>query len=89
MGYTMEDYYSPDFDFLTLIAPEHHSMVKENFSRHIRGQEVLPYEYAITTKDGGKIERLSNAESLFDRSAPFAWRDFELDLYRLPISVDP
>jgi PAS domain S-box-containing protein len=58
MGYTTEEFCSPDFDFLTLIAPESQELVKENLSRHMRGEEVPPFEYALLTKDGERIEAL-------------------------------
>jgi PAS domain S-box-containing protein len=58
MGYTTEEFCSPDFDFLTLIAPESQELVKENLSGHMRGEEVPPYEYTLLTKDGERIEAL-------------------------------
>jgi PAS domain-containing protein len=36
-GYAKEEFYSPDFDFLTLIAPEYRDLLKANFNRHMRG----------------------------------------------------
>ena len=58
MGYTAGEFYSPDFDFLTLIAPESQELVKENLSRHMKGEEVPPYEYTLLTKDGKRIEAI-------------------------------
>jgi PAS domain S-box-containing protein len=57
-GYKREDFYSPNFDFLTLIAPQHHGTVRANFGRHLRGEEVEPYEYALIAKDGRRVEIL-------------------------------
>jgi len=55
MGYTREELCSPDFDFLDLIAPESVELVKENFKRHMRGEEIEPYEYKLVTRDGREI----------------------------------
>jgi PAS domain S-box-containing protein len=62
MGYKREEFYPPDFDFLTLIAPEDRELVKASLSRHIMGKEVEPYEYAIITKEGKKIEAILNTK---------------------------
>jgi PAS domain S-box-containing protein len=58
MGYTRQELYSPDFDFLVLIAPEFREKVKGNFNRHLRGEDVPPYEYTILTKAGKRIEAI-------------------------------
>ncbi|MBI3600498.1 MAG: PAS domain S-box protein [Nitrospinae bacterium] len=60
MKYKREEFYSPDFNFLSLIAPEYIEMVKTRFNRHIKGEEVEPYEYAIITKDNKRIEVILN-----------------------------
>lgn len=58
MGYKKEEFYSPDFDFLTLIHPDHLDMVKASFVRHTNGEEVEPYQYALLTKEGKRIEAI-------------------------------
>jgi len=58
MGYKRDEFYSPDFDFLTLIAPESKELIKSAFNRHMSGKEVKPYEYALITKDGKRIEAI-------------------------------
>jgi PAS domain S-box-containing protein len=63
MGYKREELCSPDFDFLTLIAPESVAVVKESFARHSRGEEVQPYDHTIINKDGKRIEAI-NASKL-------------------------
>ncbi|MHC4213166.1 MAG: PAS domain-containing sensor histidine kinase [Planctomycetota bacterium] len=55
MGYSREEFYSPDFDFLTLIAPESKDQVMFNFTEHMSGKEVPMYEYSLLKKDGQKI----------------------------------
>jgi PAS domain S-box-containing protein len=58
MGYKREEFYSPDFDFLALIAPESKDLIKLRFSKHTEGEEVTPYEYVLVTKEGRKIEAI-------------------------------
>jgi diguanylate cyclase (GGDEF)-like protein/PAS domain S-box-containing protein len=58
MGYTKEEFYSPDFDFLTLIAPEYKELVGSSFGKHTGGEEVEPYEYTLITRDGRRIETI-------------------------------
>jgi len=58
MGYTREEYYSPDFDFLCLIAPESVDKVESAFKRHKDGKEVEPYEYTLVNKEGKRIEAI-------------------------------
>ncbi len=58
MGYKREEFYAPNFDFFVLIAPEYRKLVKASFARHIIGEDVDPYEYAIITKEGKKIEAI-------------------------------
>ena len=55
MGYSKEELCAPDFDFMTLIAPESADLVRSNFAKHMQGQEVAPYEYYLITKNGDKI----------------------------------
>ena len=55
MGYSREDIYSPDFDFMVLIAPEHRDKAKEAFNTHLKGNEVTPFEYTLVTRDGRRI----------------------------------
>ncbi|MHC4402431.1 MAG: PAS domain-containing sensor histidine kinase [Planctomycetota bacterium] len=58
MGYTREEFYAPDFDFLTLIAPESVELTKSNFESHSRGEEVEPCEYALASKSGKRIDSI-------------------------------
>ncbi|UCD14035.1 MAG: PAS domain S-box protein [Thermoplasmatales archaeon] len=58
MGYSREVFYSPDFNFLNIIAPEYKDMVRESFKMHMDGKEVSPYEYALITKKGKRIEAI-------------------------------
>lgn len=62
MGYRKEEFYSPDFDFLTLIAPEFLNMIKENFNEHLEGKKVSPYEYTLITREGKGIDAILTTE---------------------------
>jgi len=52
MGYTLEEFLSPDFNFLSIIAPESLELIKDKLSQHMQEKEVVPYEYTLLTKDG-------------------------------------
>ena len=58
MGYKREEFYSPDFDFFTLIAPVSMDLIEASFSRHMKGEEVAPYEYTLITKEGKRIDAI-------------------------------
>jgi PAS domain S-box-containing protein len=58
MKFTKDEFYSPDFDFLSLIAPESRCLVEKNFSKHKSGEDIPPYEYALITKDQRKLEAI-------------------------------
>lgn len=58
MGYTKEEFYSSDFDFLKLIAPMDVERIKEKIARHMKGEELAPYEYSIVTKNGKEVEAI-------------------------------
>ncbi|HDO25078.1 MAG TPA: PAS domain S-box protein [Nitrospirae bacterium] len=62
MGYTKEEFYSDQFDFMCLIAPESKDIVKENFSRHMRGEEITSYGYNLVTKGGSVLNAIHNAK---------------------------
>ena len=55
MGYTKEEFYSENFNFMELIAPESIGLVNKNYSRHMQGEEISPYEYNIVKKSGEKL----------------------------------
>ena len=56
MGYSREELCSPDFSFLTLIAPESLDLAKAHFTSQMKGEERGPYEYSLIAQDGKKIE---------------------------------
>ena len=56
MGYTREEFYAPNFNFLTLIAPKYRGIVEENFKTRAKNMDGHSYEYSIITKDSREIE---------------------------------
>jgi PAS domain S-box-containing protein len=58
MGYTREEFYSPDFDFISMIAPDSIGIVKSQFQKHLKGEDVPPYEYSLITKTGKRIDAI-------------------------------
>ena len=58
MGYTREEFYAPDFNFMVLIAPESIDLIRANFKRHMAGEDIEPYEYSLLNKKGEKIEAI-------------------------------
>jgi PAS domain S-box-containing protein len=55
MEYKKDEFHSPDFNFLSLIAPEYRETVITSFSKHVKGEEIEPYEYVLVTKNGKRI----------------------------------
>jgi two-component system cell cycle sensor histidine kinase/response regulator CckA len=58
MKYTTDEFLSGDFDFLDMIAPDNREAVMTSFGRHVKGGDVEPYEFALVTKDGRRIEAI-------------------------------
>jgi PAS domain S-box-containing protein len=56
VGYSREELYAEDFDYLALVAPEHRELVRSCLRRHLEGDKVEPCEYAFVAKDGDRIE---------------------------------
>jgi PAS domain S-box-containing protein len=58
MGYGIDEMCAPDFDFHCLVAPEHHNLLNANFTRHMQGEDVPPYECALITRGGDRLDSL-------------------------------
>ena len=58
MGYKRDEYYSPDFDFQCLIAPESLDKIQSAFKKHMDGKEVEPFEYTLLNKEGKRIDAI-------------------------------
>lgn len=57
-GYTKEEFYSPEFNFMQLVAEDEIEKIKEYFNKHLQGKEVLPFEYTLITKDKKKLSTI-------------------------------
>ncbi len=62
MGFKRDEFYSPDFDFLSLIAPEYIQLVNSKYKDHMEGKEVDPYEYSLITREGKRIDVVINTK---------------------------
>jgi len=51
MGYKAKEFYAPRFNFISLIYPDDHAVLRHNFQAHQQGKEVAPIEYKMVTKD--------------------------------------
>jgi PAS domain S-box-containing protein len=58
MGYTRDEFYSNDFNFMDLIAPEYESFIHERFAQHLQGIEIPPYESELITNDGRRLNAI-------------------------------
>ena len=68
MGYSRKEFYTPDFDFMSLIAPESVDLIRSNFKRHMAGEDIDPYEYSLLNKQGEKIQAIITTKLItYDR----------------------
>jgi PAS domain S-box-containing protein len=58
MGYTRQEFLSPSFDFMKLIAPESVELVTNNFKLYLQGQDIKPNEYVLINRKGQKINAI-------------------------------
>lgn len=56
LGWSLAELAQPGFDFLRLIAPDSVERVLESSALHRRGEEHLPFEYAMLARDGRRLE---------------------------------
>jgi PAS domain S-box-containing protein len=57
-GYTQEEFYAPDFDYLSIFASDSLPLVQQNFVRQMQDEEIPPQEYTFVTKSGTRLEGL-------------------------------
>ena len=57
-GFTREEFYALDFDFLSMFAPESLPLVQQNFVRQMQEEEIPPQEYTFLTKSGTRLDGL-------------------------------
>jgi PAS domain S-box-containing protein len=70
MGYSREELNSPDFDFMRLVAPESAPLVRESFQRHLKGDEVEPYEYGVVAKSGERLQVMNSTRMISFEGRP-------------------
>lgn len=58
MGYTREEFYSDQFNFMDITAEEFKPTVQAAFQKHSQNMEVPPYEYCVITKSGKRIQTI-------------------------------
>ncbi len=59
MGYTKEEFYSPSFNFLCLIAPESREQIKSLYERHVKdSKDIGSFEYRLVTKHGRVLDAI-------------------------------
>ena len=51
VGYTKEEYESPEFDFMDLFSADDQELVANNTRRRLAGEPIPPYEVRLITKD--------------------------------------
>lgn len=55
LGYAREYFYSPDFNFREIFAPEFRDLALENLQSRINSLEIKPYLVQLISKDGRRI----------------------------------
>ena len=70
LGYSQEEYLSPSFNFLSLIAPESMENIREAFSKHREGEPAEPYEYILVSKTGKRIPAVILTELITWKGKP-------------------
>jgi len=56
-GISRRELMDPDFDFMSLVAPESRHVIEERLEKSLRGDPLSPtYEFTALTRDGRRIE---------------------------------
>ncbi len=61
-GYTIDEFYSHDFDFRILIQSDYLEQIQSNFETHLKGKDVPPCEFSIRTKSGKRVVTILNTK---------------------------
>ena len=70
MGYARDEFYSPDFDFWSLIHKNSLQTIREKLELHAQGKDVTPYEYQIVTKVGAVLDAINNSRVIEYEGGP-------------------
>ncbi len=61
LGYRGAELMAPGFDFAGLIAPDSGEKVRRSYRMHLRGEEHLPFEFAMVARGGRRVEVMLNS----------------------------
>ncbi len=61
-GYDRDEIYSSNFNFLSLCAPEYVELMSSSYAKHMKGEEVSPYDYVLLAKDGKRIDVVTTSK---------------------------
>ncbi|MGO8805638.1 MAG: PAS domain S-box protein [Candidatus Bathyarchaeia archaeon] len=78
-GYKKEEFYSPKFNYMDLIAPESKELVQSLFIKHAKGESVRPYEFKVISKKGQIIDVI-NSTKIIDYNGEPAILGVETDI---------
>ena len=62
IGYKRGEFYSQSFSLFNMIAPECSDKVKASFDMHELGEETPPYECALNSREGRRIEVITTSK---------------------------
>ena len=55
LGYSKEEFLSPTFDFMSLVAPQDRGRIQQIYSQRVNGGEMSSYEYKLVKKNGESL----------------------------------
>ena len=61
-GYSREELYSPDFNFLSLCAPECAEIITSSHAKQLSGVEAPSYDYVVVTKSDKRIDVMATSK---------------------------
>lgn len=61
LGYPRAQLTAPGFDLFALIAPDSLEKVRNSSEMHLRGEDHLPFEFTMLSRDGRRIEVILNS----------------------------
>jgi PAS domain S-box-containing protein len=61
LGYSRDELLAPGSDFFALVAPDSLEKVRSSHAMHLRGEEHLPFEFALLARDGRRVEVTLNS----------------------------
>ncbi len=62
LGYSREEFYNNNFNFISLIEAEKREQVLKNYEAHQKGEDVTYFEYNLLTKSGEKVSAILYTE---------------------------